>query len=106
MSRDRVTEEPIKRYLEWASLMIAAGEYAYARNLPCETLVLPRAKAIRDRIAELHVDCARGQYVERNLTGALMSLPIAAALRPTFAPSFMRSAWRAFQKLDFRARDS
>ncbi len=104
VSRDRVTNELIARYLEWASLMIAAGEYGYARNLLRETLFLSRAKAIRGRIAEIHVACARGQYLERNPTGALISLTKAAALRPTLAPSFIRYAWRAFHKFDFRVR--
>jgi glycosyltransferase involved in cell wall biosynthesis len=104
VSRTRVTDELINGYLGWADLMSAAGEYGGAEKLLREALVLSRAKVIRGRIADIHVDCARGQYLERNPTGALISLVKAAALRPTLAPSFIRYAWRAFRSFGSQSR--
>jgi hypothetical protein len=84
--------------------MRAAGEYGGAEKLLREALVLSDAKGIRGRIADIHVDCARGQYLERKWTGASISLARAAALRPTLAPSFIRYAWRAFRRFGSQSR--
>ncbi|HXZ45064.1 MAG TPA: glycosyltransferase [archaeon] len=103
VSRDRLTDTLIDRYLGYADLMAAAGEYAAAAQLLRESLTVSRTKAARGRIAEIHVECARGQYQDRNPTGALLSLARAAAVRPTLAPTFIRYAWRAFRKFGARA---
>ncbi|OFW64939.1 MAG: hypothetical protein A2Y74_00405 [Actinobacteria bacterium RBG_13_63_9] len=104
VSRRRVTDELIKGYLGWADLMRAAGEYGDAEKLLREALVLSHAKGIRSRIADIHVDCARGQYLGRKWTSASISLAKAAVLRPTLAPSFIRYAWRAFRRFGSQSR--
>jgi len=101
---DQVIDELIKAYLGWAELMVAAGEYGCTGNLLRETLVLSRAKPIRCRIAELHVECARGLYLERDPRGAVNSLAKAAVLRPTLISRFLRYAWRALRKSESRVR--
>jgi len=104
VSRDRVTQELIRRHLLWAGDMMEIGEYGPAEELLREALGLSRAAATRGRIADIHVALARCQYLTRNPTGALFSLARAAALRPTLAPSFIRYAWLAFRRFGPRSR--
>lgn len=100
---DHVTDELVRAYLGWAELMVAAGEYGHTGNLLRETFVLSPAKPIRGRIADLHVDCARGLYLERDPRRAVTSLMKAGALRPTLIPGFLRYAWRAMRGSGSRA---
>jgi len=104
VSRDRVTQELIRRHLLWAGDMMEIGEYGPAEELLREALGLSPAAAARGRIADIHVALARCQYLRQNPAGAVRSLARAAALRPTLAPSFLRYAWLAFRRFGARSR--